>query len=318
MKPILVTLFLNSIFSFCLFAQELPLLLDKQGTFKILSRTDYTAPECGFSKSEIESNLQKITELITVVRKNIVLSEMKGFEGRARLYNSNACNQDGLYGIPIRICFELAGWFKTRDGKEACGLIEPPEWSLYLNTIQPGWTTGFSRHPDFFAVPKKKETIAPGIDLYDGECFVLYNPERPDYWLPVTVKEAFDVVLAENKKIKDELQRKMMLEMLDGEWSAIPQADWNKQATMSGALSRVGTMEGFPLIVKANPAYWDKSKPKSGIQLITFRMITNKSFLAQRTKEYLRANSTSYHLARFEESLDIEFVRSLLPLVTDK
>jgi hypothetical protein len=84
---------------------------------------------------------------------------------------------------------------------------------------------------------------------------------------------------------------------------------------MSGMLSRVGTLEGFPKIMKANPAYWDKSKPKSDIQLITFRMITNRNFLEQRTKEYLQNNSISYHCARFEESLDVEFVKSLQPLV---
>jgi hypothetical protein len=103
--------------------------------------------------------------------------------------------------------------------------------------------------------------------------------------------------------------------MLDEEWAVIPKEDWDKPATMSGMLSRVGTLKGFPLIVKPNPAYWDKSRPKSDIQFITFRMVTNKNFLQQRTKEYLEKNSISYHCARFEESLNLDFVRSLKPLV---
>lgn len=301
--------------SFILVAQELPLILDKPGTFEILSRTDYAGSGCSFTKAEMTANLQKITELVAIVRKNQVLSEMKGFDGRARIYSTIACQQEGVYGVPVRISFEFAAWFKMKDGKEARGLIEPPEWSVYLNTIQPGWTSGFSRNPDFFGVSEKKETVAPGIDIYDGECIVIYDPNRPDYWLPVTVKEAFDVVFAENKRNKDEIQRKMALEMLDGEWANIPQTDWNKPATMSGMLSRVGTQEGFPKIVKMNPAYWDKLRPKSDIQFITFRMITNKSFLEQRTKEWLKANSISYHCARFEESLNLDFVKSLKPLV---
>lgn len=296
-------------------AQELPLILDKPGTFKILSRTDYTNPECGFTKTEITANLEKITELVAIVRKNPVINELKGFEGRARLYNSYACQQDGFYGVPVRICFEFAGWFKNRDGKEGCGLIEPPEWSLYINTIQPSWASGFSHKTDFFAVPDKKETIAPGIDVYDGECFILYNPERPDYWLTVTVKEAFDAVFAQNNKNSDEIQRNFMMKYLNEEWAAIPEADRNKPATLSGMISMIGTLPGYPLIVKVNPDYWDKSKPKSNIQIITFRMITNKIFLEQRTKEWLEKNSTSYHCARFEESLDINFVKSLLPLI---
>lgn len=315
-KIILLTLFWGIITGS--FAQELPLILDKTGTFEILNRTDYAGPDCNFTKPEITANLQKINELVAIVRKNPILSEMKGFDGRARIYTSLACQWDGFYGVPVRISFEFAAWFKMKDGKEARGLIEPPEWSLHMNTIQPGWTSGFSRKPDFFAVPEKKETIAPGIDVYDGECFVLYNPDRPDYWLPVTVKEAFDVAYAENKRNSDEVQWGFAKKMLDEEKTAFQPEDWSKHATMSGMLSRVGILEGFPKIMKANPAYWDKSKPKSDIQLITFRMITNKKFLEQRTQEYLKKNSISYHCARFEESLNLDFVRSLQPLVVNR
>lgn len=296
-------------------AQELPLILDHPGTFEILKRTDYASQECGFTKAEMTANLQKITELVAIVRKNPVLSEMKGFDSRARIYSTIACQQEGVYGVPVRISFEFAAWFRNKDGKEVRGLIEPPEWSIYMNTIQPGWTSGFSRKPDFFGVSEKKETIAPGIDVYDGECFVLYNPDRPDYWLPVTVNEAFDVAYAENKRNSDDIQWEYMKKMLDEERAAFQAEDWSKPATRSGMLSGVGIREGFPKIMKLNPAYWDKSKPKSDIQFITFRMITNKKYLTQRTQEYLKANSISYHCARFEESLDMEFVKSLLPLI---
>ena len=311
----LISIILLIAFQSVVFAQELPLLLEKTGSFEVLNRTDYAASDCNFTKADITSNLQRINEMVNIVRKNQVLSTMKGFDGRARIYNSLACQYGGLYGVPARISFEFAAWFKNKDGREARGLIEPPEWSVHINNIQPGWTSGFSRKPDFFAVPDNKETIAPGIDVYDGECFVLYNPDRPDYWLPVTVKEAFDAVFAENTRVSDQIQRDFVLNSLKEEWEAIPQEDWNKPATMSGMISRVGTLEGYPKIMKANPVYWDKSRPKSDIQFITFRMITNKKFLSQRTQEYLKNNSISYHCARFEESLDMDFVRSLVLLV---
>jgi len=297
-----------------LFAQELPLILDKQGTFEILSRTDYTMPGFGFTKAEITANLKEINNLISTVRQNEVLTEMRGFDGRARIYTVSM-QEENSYALPSRISFEFAGWYRQKDGTPARGLIEPPEWSVYINIMKPGWSSGFSVKPEFFAVPEKKETIAPGIDVYDGECYVVYNPSRPDYWLPVTVKEAFDVVFAENKRNKDEFSREISLKMLDEEWAAIPQEDWNKPATMSGMLSRVGTQPGFPLIVKTNPAYWNKTRPRSDIQFIYLRIISNRKFLKNRTEEYLRKNSTSYHLARFEESLNTEMANSLLPLV---
>jgi len=92
-------------------AQELPLIRDKQGTFQILSRTDYVGYDCGYTKAEITANLQRITDLVTVVRQNPVLRDLKGFEGRARIYNLN-CKEVSGYGIPARISFEFASWFR--------------------------------------------------------------------------------------------------------------------------------------------------------------------------------------------------------------
>lgn len=316
MKTKLSILIFVTLFASIISAQELPLILDKQGTFEILNRTDYADPECSFTKAELTANLQKINDMVAIVRKNKVLTEIKGFDGRARIYSTIACQQEGVYAVPVRVSFEFAAWFKTRDGKEARNLIEPPEWSLHMNVIQPGWVGGFNRNPDLFTVPDKKETIAPGIDVYDGECFVIYNPNRPNYWLPVTVKEAFDVIYEWNKKNSDEIQWGLMKKMLDEERAAFSPDDWNKHATRSGMLSGVGILEGFPKIMKPNPGYWDKSKPKSDIQIITFRMITNKKFLEQRTQEYLKKNSISYHCARFEESLNGDFVKSLQPLIS--
>jgi hypothetical protein len=314
MKSISIMASLFLIMAGNLHAQELPLILDKHGSFETLSRTDYTMPDFGFTKADIVANLQKIKEVVSVVRKNPVLAELKGFDGRARIYTISM-KDEYSYGLPSRISFEFAAWYRLKDGQEVRGLIEPPEWSVYLNKMQPGWTSGFSRKPDFFAVPEKKEVIEPGIDVYDGECYVLYNPDRPDYWLPVTVKEAFDVAFEWNKKNSDEIQWELIKKILEEERAAFQPEDYNKPATLSGMISRVGTKEGFPKIMKVNPAYWDKSRPKSDIQFIYFRMVGNKKYLEQRSNEYLKANSISYHCARFEESLNMDFVRSFKPMV---
>jgi hypothetical protein len=299
-------------------AQELPLLLEHPGTFEILSRADYTSPECKFTKNEVAANLQKIILLVNTVRKNSVLSEMKGFDGRARIYNVG-CKYDGSYGIPARISFEFASWFQKKDGTPARGFIEPPEWSLYMNKLLPGGypfsSDNFSTKPDYFTVPIKKETLEPGIDVYDGECYAIYDPGRPPYWLPVTVKEAFDAVIASLKKNTDPVQQDYLMKYIDQEWEAIPEADRDKPATLSGMISRVGTNPAFPPIMKVNLAYWDKNLPRSDIQFIYFRMIGNRQLLRSNTALYLEKNSISYHEARFEESLDIKFVRSLKSLI---
>ena len=70
-----ITLVMLAGLSLSLTAQELPLLTEKQGTFQILSRTDYVGYDCGYTKTDITANLQRITDLVTVVRQNPVLSE---------------------------------------------------------------------------------------------------------------------------------------------------------------------------------------------------------------------------------------------------
>ena len=311
---------------FCLFSltsnaqvKELPLIPDKQGTFEILDRTDYTMPDFGFTKADVTANLQKIKDVVKIVRKNQVLTDLKGFDGRARIYTMGMKDVES-YGVPSRISFEFASWFRMKDGKEVRILIEPPEWSLIINKLVPhGYQFSsyrLSSKPDFFTVPEKKENIEPGIDVYDGECYVIYKPDQPDYWLPVTVKEAFDAVFAGNRKVPDQMQRDLVMKSLKEEWDAIPQEDWNKPATLSGVISRVGTQTGFPPIMKVNPAYIDKNRPKSDIQFIYFRMVGNKTFLKQNTAAALKNNGIGYALCRFEESLDIEFVKSLLMSIT--
>ena len=103
-RPILLIILLCPRWTY---AQELPLVLDKQGTFEILSRTDYTMPDFGFAKAEMTANLQRIKELVNVIRKNPVLTEMKGFDGRARIYTISMKDEHS-YGVPSRISFEFA------------------------------------------------------------------------------------------------------------------------------------------------------------------------------------------------------------------
>ena len=304
-------------------AQELPLLTDKQGTFEILSRTDYVGYDCGYTKAEITANLQRITDLVNVVRQNPVLRELKGFDGRARIYNLN-CKYTGGYGIPSRISFEFASWYRLKDGTPARGLIEPPEWSLYINQAIPGWgaSYGHDAKHGYFTAPLRKKTVEPGIDVYDGEWFVIYDPSRPPYWIPVTVNEAFAAVRENMNNQKDDIGAAYLKEYVEKEYAEIPDADRDKQAYFGGGVSRVTSNHGyggqdsiFPYIVKVNPEYWNRKLPRSAIQLINFNSVQNKDYLRKIKEEYLQKNSTSYNVKRFEETFDMDDIRNLVPLI---
>jgi hypothetical protein len=303
---------------YAIFAQEPPLTLDQQGPFEILTRTDYNFPGCSFPKNEMAANFQELTNLINIIRLNPVLVEMKGFRGYARIRPAD-CKDDGQYGVPAELSIEFCDFFKNKNGEITYSSIEPPCWKLITNRLAPVgymfYSDRFPHHRNFFTIPDKKVSIAPGIDLYDGECVVIYDPGRPDYWLPVTVKEAFDLVFAKYKNLEDDIQREMTMKMLNEEWATIPQSDYNRPATLSGIISRVGTKEGFPKIMKVNPAYWDNNLPKSEIQFIYFQMVTNQQYLNERVEGSKKYNSLGYSLLRFQASLDFEFVKTLFPVV---
>ena len=318
-----IALTMVTLLSFNLTAQELPLITDKQGTFEILSRTDYVGSDCGYTKAEVSTNLQRITELVSVVRKNPVLAGNKGFDGRARIYNIN-CKYAGGYGIPSRISFEFASWYKLKDGSPARGLIEPPEWSLYINQAIPGWGASYSHDAKkgYFTVPLRKKTVEPGIDVYDGEWFIIYDPSRPPYWIPVTVNEAFAAVRENMNNQKDDISAAYLKEYIEKEYAEIPESDRNKRAYFGGGISRISASHGaegqdsiFPYIVKVNPEYWNRELPRSAIQIINLHSIQNKEYLRKLKEEYLEKNSTSHDLKRFEESFDLDDIRKLVPLL---
>jgi hypothetical protein len=309
--PLLISVIV--IFACLSLSKELPLVLDKQGPFQMLSRTDFTLPQCGFTKAEMTENLKEITALVDIMRQNPVLAELKGFEGRARIYNV-LCNDQDRYGVPSRISFEFCSWFMNKAGTPVRNTIEPPEWSILTNKQRVYTISNFEPDKTYFTVPSNKETIMPGIDVYDGERYFVYNPDRPPYWLPLTIGEAFDKMRTYWKKSPDKFTAEQFLKMIEAEYANTPKEDMNKPAHNKGDIGATAD-PNFPLIVRANPEYWNKNLPKSAIQILSFTMVNNRKFLQSRREEALANNSTSYHLYLFEESLNLDTVKSLLPII---
>lgn len=308
-------------------AQENSGLDSRPGTFEILSRTDYTSPECGFTKAEMTANMERIKEVVAVIRQNPVLADIKGFNGRARLHTmSMTCKREVWYGVPVRVAFEFSTFFYNKEGKVVFNSIEPPSWSLYMNEFMPGWASSFDAAHSYFTVPLRKKTFEPGIDVYDGECWVIYNPDRPPYWIPVTVEEAFKAAREFSSKETNEVAAAYNKQFLDAEWAAIPEEDRKKPAFFGGGLSRVSASPGyggqdsiFPQIMKVNPDYPDRTLPRSAIQFIWFTSVQNKQYMNKRLdecREYWKKGSGSgCDLARFELSFGMTDIRNLVPLI---
>lgn len=303
------------------FAQDHPLVLDKQGTFKILSRTDY-ARNGKFTPAEMTANLEQLKKLIAIVQKNPVLAGLQGFNAQVRLDDISSVVKCS-YGVPVNVEFEFCAFFKNKKGEVVFNSIEPPEWELQVNGMNGIGinSNNFDMNKCYFNIPFNKKTIAPGIDLYDNDCYVLYDPSRPPYWIPVTVNEAFARAREFNEKETNEYALALKKQFLDKEWAEIPAADRDKPAYFGGNLSRVSSTSGFdgqqnifPPIMTVNPKYWNTNRPKSDIQFMVFH-IRDKKDLKYIADDYLKHQSTSYQCILFEQAMDIDFVKSLTLLI---
>lgn len=315
-----------------LFAQEYPLLLNKQGSFTMTDWGAYTHYDCGYTKTETAANYQKVLAVINTVKKaNPVLNELKGFDADLLLY-AQQCDPKFGYGIPSRLRFGFCSWINFK-GKEICGKIEPPAWYLNFNVLGNMGSSSYDpinkkkavtqkekrdeaarRLSELIYTTGKKEMLALGIDVYNGQDVVVYNPDRPPYWLPITVREVYKLTYDYWRLDPDSIGRSLGLQMLDAEYGTFTEEelDGYAYALSKGALAHVGNDEDSPQIMKPNPAYWNRSLPKSAIQIMKFILPGDKIYLQNSVDEQLKANSISYHEVRFELTLDIYQFASLI------
>jgi len=316
--PLIYLIFIST--SICAQPEKIPYLGDKPGTFEILSRTNYSMHQ-KFTPAEMAASMENLKKLVDIVRENPVLADIKGFMGRARIYdisNTHPCN----YGVPARISFEFSDYFYSK-GKILYNTIEPPEWSVFVNRMSGPWN-GFNTGKCMFTIPLKKKTIAPGIDVYDDVTYVIYDPSRPPYWVPVSVEEAFTVAREEAKKEKDEIAAKYMFEFVEKEWAAISPANLKKQAFFGGGVTRVSDSSGFggennlfPPIVRVNPEYWNKNLPKSAIQFIILTISMDKKYLKSEYENCLKYqyNGETCNQGRFMVSYTEDDIKKLTNLI---
>ncbi len=323
------------------FAQESALVLDRPGNFKITKWSMYTCSDCNYTKSEESLHYSNMVSLTDLLRKNPILKDIKGFDCNVMLYSEFYGNKKYKYGIPGKMSVQFCYFFINAKGKTVPATIEPPDFDIHINQL---WATscnslGFTTrdnvtdadNPNFnkkkwedaaevtremFFSPGKKETIVSGLDVYANETIIIYNPEKPDYWLPVTIKEIFEAWIEYYKYEPNIFASEMTLKMLEDEYALFSETEKNKDAFLGGRGSapilNVDTGVNDVQVMKFNPKYWDTKLPKSAIQLLSFNVLQDKEYLNKEADEKLKINSGSYHLTRFLESLDIKSLLSVI------
>ena len=156
----------------------------------------------------------------------------------------------------------------------------------------------------YTTAPVIKE-IAPGVRLYASDAgiwfkgsLLVFNPDRPDFWIPVTVKEIMEVKLA-YYKVKHEIDSINYENMVEG-WAKMNYSP-DPDRTMKPMLYQVIKQEyenftadelklpafvssseesgisGFNYrgegraVVKFNPECWDRSLPVTSVQYMSWQ-----------------------------------------------
>ena len=127
-------------------------------------------------------------------------------------YKRNACN----YGLRSEMNFDFQLFLSdlARGGK---WVVEPPHYSFYINNTEGGHGTNFhesgwdslkdsasaevplgkvtSLINGLFQIFPLEREFVPGVSLYGDGNLIVFNLDRPDFWLPVTMKEIADMYL---------------------------------------------------------------------------------------------------------------------------
>jgi len=319
--------------------QDYPLITDHPGTFKLIDWGVYTHYDCGFTKAETTANYQKITGITDLVRKNPVFINQKGFDCETYVYAQNCPTKYG-YGIPSRLSFGFEDWFRDK-GQPKKYKIEPPSWSIVVNDLsyfatntyglgaqKPSETpkAGFNYEKwksindklgACFYLPGEKEELGNGIDRYISEIIIMYNPERPPYYLPVRFRELAEWLIEYWKYHPDKIQSDMMLEYLESEYAKFTEAErdgwaYNNTYDERSPFLKITTTPGPQPVVRLNPEYWNKKLPRSAIQVLTFNRLTDTKIYTREKEDWLKQNAPGYSLNRFLEALDIN---TLIPAI---
>ncbi|MFT3843495.1 MAG: hypothetical protein QM725_00430 [Lacibacter sp.] len=232
---------------------------------------------------EYEKNVKELINFF--LQQSVILNENKGFDLKILLSSNETCNsQTGKriikpwqYGLQS----ELRFLFEMLLPNEKKWTVEPPTWSFYINQTETGGHGGLYNDGDessflkqlFLVFPFVKE-IAPGVHYYNCPAqtcgqIVVFNPARPNYWLPVTVRE---VVQAKLKFYNtDKEGDKAVYNFIKPIAGAMSEEELNAPAfygSDDAILNVNGKKQGLQLM-RFNPAYWDQSLPVSAIQYFT-------------------------------------------------
>lgn len=288
------------------FGQESKWLSNKEGKWRFenhLPDKAYNLRNSSLSASENQTYKNKITDLALWFQQNHpMLKTPQGYDLRALttwVWGDFTTKQEWEYAIPASMGF-LFELFHSDGGKWT---VEPPQYNFDINNILVGHE-GLYFTPEtivedgkrydlsqseavaqalrniqkYFHVAPLIEQPCPGVNVYeifpgDRRKIVVFNPERPPFWIPVTVKEMAEAHLAYYSLFQKIEIDKMLLDQLKQEIAELTSEELAAPAYAGHdthfVLKVNGQGKGLQLM-RFNSDYWNRNLPISSIQFITF------------------------------------------------
>ncbi|MBN1907142.1 MAG: hypothetical protein JW927_18830 [Deltaproteobacteria bacterium] len=254
----------------------------------------------------------------------------KGFDLVVTLfgqYDDDYKKHPASYGLrgELRFDFQL---FLKENGIDAKWTVEPPCWSLDINNTETGHGGMLKEGKEeslltelFQVFPLVKE-IAPGVRYFDCEArtcgtLVVFNPERPPMWLPVTVRE---VVTAKLEFYKADPENKGLYDFIKPLVDKMSEDELNAPACYGsddGILKVNGKGDGLQMM-RFNREYWDRTLPPSAVQFIVMRYSEfghgnlNQDDQKDSEDEYFKNNGHLNYADLVENNLNIEELTQLI------
>jgi hypothetical protein len=296
-------------------AQDKTLLTEKPGKFIILNHLN----KCpGIDINTFSKNLTTIAEWIR--QNNPVFNPPVGYDASISL-SGNSCDKitdKRDFGLQCRINFSFH-YFYIENGK----FLTATDWAAHDTEIsinnpitqishqfdeagfktddppnlkQPLEKARENLHKYYTTAPEIKE-IAPGVRLYaEGGWFkgvlLVFNPDRPDIWIPVTVKEIMEAKLA-YYKVKQEIDS-IKFEKALVEWAKLnfkpdqvmrpniydiirkefenftaDELDLPAYSSPQSGISTINARGEGRAVVRFNPASWDRTLPLTAVQFMS-------------------------------------------------
>jgi hypothetical protein len=249
-------------------------LTEKQGSYSFRNNTASEGREYLKFGNNVKTVADYFHQNIPVMKAN------KGFDLSATLFGIGGetyTNQQSNYGLRGELTFDFQLFLKEEKGVEKKWTVEPPHFEFYINDTEAGHggmlnegNEGSFLKKLFLVFPMVKE-LSAGVRYYDcapRTCgsLVVFNPDRPNYWLTVTVREVVDAKLKYYKET-DKSVYNFIKPLVDN----MGEDELNAPAyntSDDGILQVNGKGIGLQ-IMRFNAEYWNRNLSSSAVQFVS-------------------------------------------------